>query len=98
LSDDLENLRDRVRTLTTPVKVEKKKREKKVSAKLARQRMLFALFPFHPDLEEFETVDFNDIDTAKMFVEETEAEAATIVNGDGSYVASFVMGTWYSYV
>lgn len=75
----------------------RKRRSTKAELHLAKQRMLFCRFPFHPELEEFETVDFPDIDTAKSFVEDAEVNSAMIVNGSGSYVATWMVDRWYSY-
>lgn len=99
MSDDIDNLRDRVRSLSGPVTAKgKKKRGKKVPVRLARQRTLYVKFPADDDLAEFETVDFGDISVAKAFVEETEVDAAMIMNGEGSYITAFIKGHWFSYV
>lgn len=78
-------------------KTRKKKRRSVAQIALDTERTLYCRFPFDPGLEEFETVDFPDIEMAKAFVEDTEVESAVVVNGSGSYVAAWVVDRWFSY-
>lgn len=72
-------------------------RKPRVTAALRQQRTLFVRFPFHENLREFEAEPFDCIMKAKTFIEEAEVQAAAIVNGVGSKVATYVLGEWLSY-
>lgn len=63
----------------------------------AKQKILYARFPFDDDMELFEEEEFNDIHIIKTFIEECEVDMACVVNGAGSTVTTFVDGVWLHY-
>lgn len=64
---------------------------------IIRGRTLYVRFPFNDDMEHFEEEAFTDIMMAKRFIEECEVDLASIVNGNGTVVTSYIVGDWLSY-